>query len=272
MKKLFIIVSIIFSSLIINAQDILVLQNGEEIEAKILEVDQSQIKYQLFSGSSDSVFVVNRADAFMIKYAGGAKDVLNKKAPVTVEEKSVKEKDTKPAIRKKGFLFRPEVSGILVYSELLAKNFDNKASKDLDVGFNILYQRDYKISYGAGVSYNHTTSFGDFIPIYLNVRGYLNNKMVSPYYDFRLGYAICMKDNTLIIDEESYYIFEIYGVYLRGGFGLDVKNFSFGLNIGIIENHIRKYQNNDHTGIIDLNKSENKIEMFFGVNIGYNIQ
>lgn len=284
MKKLLFITFIVFSSLMINAQDVLIMQNGNEIETKIVEVNSQQIKYQLFNSESDSIFVVNRVDAFMIKYADGSKDVLNQKSSAVVGDndekagKSIKEEDVQSSIRRKGFLFRLEVSGIMVYSDLLGRITDSKASKDLDVSFNFMYQRNYKISYGAGVSYNHTTVFGDYIPIYLNLRGYLKGSNLTPYYDFRLGYAICMKDNMIKpYNEPYYYIFEMKGMYLRGGFGLDFRNFSFGVNIGIVGNHARKYlHDNPDNYMYNVNNfllaSEDKIEMFLGVSIGYNIQ
>ncbi len=285
MKKLLFITFIVFSSLIINAQDILIMQSGEEIETKIVEVNPTQVKYTLYGDPEGPIYIVNRADAFMIKYADGSKDVLNQKSPMAVNEnaekaeKSIKEEDVRPSIRRRGFLFRPEVSGIMVYSDFLGKITDSKASKDLDVSFNFMYQRNYKISYGAGVSYNHTTVFGGYLPIYLNLRGYLRDRNLTPYYDVRAGYAICIKDNMIKpYNEPCYYIFEMKGMYLRGGFGLDFRNFSFGVNIGIVENHSRMYfydnpgnhyLYNENNSLL---KSEDKIEMFFGVNIGYNIQ
>lgn len=272
MKKLIIAAFALFVALVSNAQDILIMQNGDIIETKNIKVDQNQINYQLFDGSSDSVFVVKRVDAFMIKYANGTRDLLSKKEPEVVDEGANNDEVQQP-IHKKGFLFRPELSGILVYNELIGKDIDNKASKDIDISFNVVYQQNYKISYGGGVSYNHTSSFGDFMPVYLNVRGYFFDKKITPYYDVRIGYAFCTKDKMLMskTDNHNYYICEVKGFYLRGGLGLDINYFSFGLNVGFVGNSTRAYNYNSISDNYYLDAKE-KLEFFFGVNIGYSIR
>ena len=52
MKNLLIIIALIFVSVNIFAQDIITKQNGEEIQAKVLNVNDKEINYIKWSASS----------------------------------------------------------------------------------------------------------------------------------------------------------------------------------------------------------------------------
>lgn len=62
------------------SQDIIVKRNGDEIKAKVTEITPENIKYKRFSNQSGPDYVVETPDVFMIKYEGGAKDVIEKNA------------------------------------------------------------------------------------------------------------------------------------------------------------------------------------------------
>lgn len=56
--------------------DIIVRKDGEEIEAKILEMDDVQIKYKRSDYLDGPIIVVRKSDVFMIKYGNGTKEVM----------------------------------------------------------------------------------------------------------------------------------------------------------------------------------------------------
>jgi len=104
MKKLLIIAMSFLLLAGANAQDVIILQNGDEINAVVLEVGTSEIKYKRFENKETSpVYSLYKNDVFMIKYADGTKDVFNKPKeqstePTKVENSGIAKKRDIPEI------------------------------------------------------------------------------------------------------------------------------------------------------------------------------
>lgn len=77
MKLEIIILIFIFSCKISIAQDIIFKINGDEIEAKVLEISPDEIKYKIFKFQDGPTYILNKTDVFMIKYPNGQKDVFS---------------------------------------------------------------------------------------------------------------------------------------------------------------------------------------------------
>lgn len=60
------------------AQDTIVLKSGDEIQAKVIEVNEVEVSYKKFNYQDGPTFVVSREKVFMIKYADGTHEVINK--------------------------------------------------------------------------------------------------------------------------------------------------------------------------------------------------
>ena len=60
--------------------DILVLKNGDEVKAKVLEISPIEIKYKKCNMPEGPLYVVKKSDVFMIKYANGTKEVIKSEA------------------------------------------------------------------------------------------------------------------------------------------------------------------------------------------------
>ena len=58
------------------AQDVITKKNGDEINAKVLEITQSEIKYKKFDNQTGPTFSLSISDIFMIRYENGTKDVF----------------------------------------------------------------------------------------------------------------------------------------------------------------------------------------------------
>lgn len=67
----------------IYGQDIIVLKNGDELKAIILEVLPDLIKYKKSDNENGPTYSENKGNVFMIKYKNGTKDVFNLQTPVT---------------------------------------------------------------------------------------------------------------------------------------------------------------------------------------------
>lgn len=59
------------------SQDVILLSNGNEIEAKIIKVGNSEIEYKKWSNQDGPTFTEQKNNIFMIKYQNGEKDVFN---------------------------------------------------------------------------------------------------------------------------------------------------------------------------------------------------
>ncbi len=66
--------------------DVIVLKNGVEINAIVLEVSPIEVKYKKCDLPDSPMYIAEKADVFMIKYANGTKDVFKteEKAKVSV--------------------------------------------------------------------------------------------------------------------------------------------------------------------------------------------
>lgn len=78
MQKLITLSFLLFGMLnIVSAQDIITLKNGDEIKAKVNEIDLKVIKYTKFDNQNGPIYSIDKEKVFMIKYQNGSKDVFN---------------------------------------------------------------------------------------------------------------------------------------------------------------------------------------------------
>lgn len=63
------------------AQDVIVKRNGDEVQARVMEVSPLEVRYREFNKPEGAVYIIPRADIFMIKYQNGSKDVFNEPLP-----------------------------------------------------------------------------------------------------------------------------------------------------------------------------------------------
>jgi TM2 domain-containing membrane protein YozV len=56
--------------------DVIILTNGQEIQAKVLEVGQTEVKYKNCDNQSGPTFSKNKSEIFMIKYPNGTSTVI----------------------------------------------------------------------------------------------------------------------------------------------------------------------------------------------------
>jgi hypothetical protein len=94
MKK-FILSSLVAIFTIFNcyAQDVIMLNNGKEIQSKVVEITTTQIQYRKFENLDRTIYSLDQTDALFIRYENGRTEVFSKnpisdpiKKPVPVEQ------------------------------------------------------------------------------------------------------------------------------------------------------------------------------------------
>lgn len=95
MKNLILIPVFLLGMLnLVSAQDIITLKNGEEIKAKVTEIESIEIKYLKFDNQTGPVYAIDKANIIMIKYENGTKDVFDYKPVTTAVSPSQNESKT----------------------------------------------------------------------------------------------------------------------------------------------------------------------------------
>jgi hypothetical protein len=67
----------IFSLTLCFSQDVITKKTGEDIQAKILEVGQTEIKYKKFDNLNGPIFTMLKSDVLLVRYENGTKDIFN---------------------------------------------------------------------------------------------------------------------------------------------------------------------------------------------------
>lgn len=77
MKKIiFTLLTVIFTTGICFSQDVITKKTGEEIQAKVQEVGQTDIKYKNFNNPDGPTYTISKSEVLMIRYENGTKDIF----------------------------------------------------------------------------------------------------------------------------------------------------------------------------------------------------
>jgi hypothetical protein len=83
MRLLTLLTVVLMTTTFAYAQDNIVLRNGEEIPAKVLEVNQTDLKYRKSANPDGPIYTAPLRDVLLIKYANGTKDSFGADRGVT---------------------------------------------------------------------------------------------------------------------------------------------------------------------------------------------
>ena len=182
MKKLILLLTINAITNIAFSQDNIVLKNGDEINAKISEVGESNIKYKKFNNLDGPIYTKSKEEIFYIKYSNGEKEIFLD---------NVKNKSSNTNLNKKILISGRSIFNFSQYFGTNQSNFDgNTSTLNINTSVGAFVSRNFVL--GADISVqninNYTnTAIGPFI------RGYYNN-----FYS-HLGYSISKYINTLSV-------------------------------------------------------------------------
>lgn len=84
----FLILILLFVVQSANAQDIIFLKTGEEILAKVIAINPTDIQYRKHNDKDGPLYTRYKSEVFMIKYANGSKDVFTQESSVATNPNS----------------------------------------------------------------------------------------------------------------------------------------------------------------------------------------
>lgn len=142
MKSLFTVFLLLFA-LNIFSQDFVILKNGDEIKAKVLEINENSIDYKKFSNVNGPTYHMNKSEIFMIKYASGNKDVFN----TSQTNKQIVEPSNINRNYKQEFIYNPNIGtpNCQVQKRRGAKLYGNR-------GNEVFFRQDL-VFYGYDLTY-----------------------------------------------------------------------------------------------------------------------
>lgn len=77
-KSVLIIATAVLSSAMVHAQDIITQKDGQEIRAKVLEVNPTEVKYRYYDEIDGATYTVKKSEILLIKYESGRNEVFGK--------------------------------------------------------------------------------------------------------------------------------------------------------------------------------------------------
>ena len=147
MQKTFLLFAV-FCVCVVNAfaQDVITLKNGDDIQALVQEIGESDVKYKKFDNPNGPNYTLKKSEIFMIRYANGSKDVFNKVTdnppPIKDDNVSTTPKDS---VTNTNFKLKKS-SKILVESygwlpHMRKKNSNKLVKKMTESGFCCVYRK-----------------------------------------------------------------------------------------------------------------------------------
>jgi len=74
----------IFTASLCFSQDLITKKSSEDIQAKVIEVTITEIKYKKFDDQSDITYTILKSDVLMIRYKDGSKDIFTESPNTSV--------------------------------------------------------------------------------------------------------------------------------------------------------------------------------------------
>ena len=210
MKKLLLILMAAMSfSLSAMAQDVIVLVNAEEIQAKVKSIDLQEVVYLKWNNLDGPTYTLPKSQILFIKYANGQKETFANQTQVITTSYAVRKNTPKEDVSKVKF------QG---YTYLGADFNSVLGGPSLDFSFGARTSKFFYI--GGGVGWHNLLYFDSWLP-YLtfttDIKGYIPTKShFSPRFDLSFGGTVEPIDAYA-------------GLYLSFGAGFDYRRLSFGI-------------------------------------------
>ena len=198
MNKYFIItLAFLFFIFSASAQDLIITKNGDDIKAKVIEVDLFQVKYKKYENIDGPIYTILIKDLLIIRYENGSKDFFKRSKN---NDNSVKIIDTnriKFINNKKKNMNLIEVSSfynsnsdIFQYVDYNQYNYRLSYTTNywnpISVKFINGYKFNEQVALGIGLEYTEIGPF-DFFTLSSELFCYTNKNKNSPFININYG-------------------------------------------------------------------------------------
>lgn len=84
---------LMFIAAFANAQDIITKKNGDDIQAKVIEITLNELKYKNFNNLDGPIISILKSDVILVRYENGSKDVFADEKPIVISQNEVLDED-----------------------------------------------------------------------------------------------------------------------------------------------------------------------------------
>ena len=137
MKYLLLVFAILFSGFVYS-QDLIILRNGDEIKAKVTEINDNDVRYKRESNPTGPTYKLAKSKIFFIRYASGDKDFFG-----TPDDKPAQQQvapPPKPVASPEAFVYNPNIGtvGCQIKKKFGTRIYGQQAGQVL-YGYNLVY-------------------------------------------------------------------------------------------------------------------------------------
>lgn len=240
MKKVLLFVFVTSCVLsIAKAQDVIVLKNTDEIQAKILEISPNTVTYVEWDFQDGPTRIINKRDIFVVKYQNGKKEVFSDASM------------SKDASNRGKYIDRIKVQSYLYFGTPLEENgagpaFDASLGArfydyfylGLELGYACIFEKmelAYTDASGNGTMIENIWMYTHLLSFSANMKGYLPvSEKFFPFVNLSMGLGI-FPLGGIIHDKQHRQDYDIYvgnsmtWFNMQIGAGFDFKRFSMGI-------------------------------------------
>ena len=220
MKRAPILIAFIAMAFAVKAQDLIVLRNANEIQAKVESVGQNEVVYRKFSNIEGPTYTLAKSEIFFIKYASGEKDTfaehMTTNQPnlvVRANKKYVEENFSK--LKFQGYTYLGADFSGFMGGPSLDFSFGTRTSKYFYLGAGVGWHNlieDYYFSFA------HYTEWLPYLTFTSDLKVYIPTKVKGLYPRLDLSFGGCVDPYDALA-----------GFYMSCGAGVDYRKFSFGI-------------------------------------------
>lgn len=227
MKKFFLLIVGVITTSAIQAQDIIVMKNADEVQAKVTAVTTESISYKKWSNLEGPTYTIFKSDIFYIKYQNGEKEVVQSIAKPTCSNKITNKlvADNLSKVKFQGYTYVGADFNSSLGGPSLDFSFGARTSKYLYIGGGIgwhnllgeIYISEYNDRLNDYIYY-YTFGWFPYLTFTSDIKGYIpTSSEFFPRIDLSFGGCVFPADGG------------ICGFYMSFGAGFDWRRFSFGM-------------------------------------------
>ena len=224
------------------AQDIIVLRDGNMIDAKVLEISPTEIRYKRSDNLDGPTIVIPADRVLSIKYKNGTQEIINAAPAPAAEQKKTQEKPANTAMDPDKFIFAFNVNpgGFISHAygpslglEFGKGHFNSEVNLIFSLGggfgglvtFNAFWPKRYGGFYlGGGLGYIHLPNYDSYSSSH---REYISNGYGSGYYTTVYDETVYIDANILTIGLNIGWKFVTpVGIYFRTGSYIGIASYT----------------------------------------------